>query len=218
MSIASCAAISTGIPLALGTPGHLTALIGGGYDNGELTVIQCDDEHGAYQRRPVQLTGNDQWELLWVPLPGRLYLTYEMIADLAIEQVHRLAADHGAAATLDSRPLRYREYVVEVHKYKARLRERNLPAGAANAHAQIPSARWLWILEVQDAELAKQTADCVLGELAIDATSDDRHPGFLFANFPGLRASWPEPGAIPDVILEDAGSFAPYRTGTALNL
>lgn len=212
--------LNSGMPLAVGTPGHLTAVIGAGYDaHGRLCVIQCDDEHGAYVRRPIDLDSADhRWEVLFVPLPGRIFLAIEEVAATAREALKRLAEAYGVSEALSQRSVRFREYVVDVRDYKHRLFERGLPSGAAEAHAQIASARWLWIVEVQDATLAEHSASCVLGELALDATSDAMDLIFLFANLPGLRAHWPRDHGLPEVVMDGTHDFSPYETGTALNI
>jgi hypothetical protein len=211
--------LNSAMPIAVGTPGHLTAIIGGGYDaSGRLTVVQCDDESGAYVRSYVDVRGANKWEILFVPLPGRIFLAIEDIASTARGTMKQLADDYGAADVLSARTIRYREYVVEVSEYKRRLFERGLPGRAAEAHAQVASARWIWVLEIQDASLASETPHCVLGELALDATSDEADLIYLFANLPGLRAVWPRGQTTPDVDLEPPETFSPYETGTALNV
>jgi hypothetical protein len=218
--------LNSGMPLALATPGHLTVIIGAGYERGELQVIGCDDEHGVYVRRPVRFPSDDAregeedrdtWEMHFVPLPGRIYVPYEEIAEPIQAELGDLAG-YIPPALLADRPIRLREYVVEVRDYKARLRDRGLDPRIAEAHAQVPSARWLWVCEVQDAELAQGTPRCVLGEIAVDATSDRDDLIFLFANLPCIRASWPGPGRRREVICEPHARPRPYLTGTALNL
>jgi len=209
--------MNSGIPLALGTPGHLTAIIGAAYgEDGSLEVLQCDDEQGAYVRKPIELTGDDRWEVLFVPLPGRIYLGGEDVAPAARAALKQLAQENDV--DLRNRTLRYREYVVDVRDYKRRLFERQLPAEVAAAHAQVPSARWLWIVEVQDAELARLSPRCVLGEIGVDATSDEHDLIHLFANLPGLRAVWRRDEVEPEVARFPIESLEPYETGTSLNL
>ena len=219
--------LNSGMPVALGTPGHITAIIGAGYERGKLNVIGCDDEHGVYVRRPIHFPREDAsgptedpdiWEMLFVPLPGRIFAPYEEIEDAIREQLGDLAERFVPKSLLLDRPIRLREYVVEVRDYKARIRHRGLDPRIADAHAQVPSARWLWVCEVQDEELAERTPYCVLGEIAVDATSDRDDLIFLFANLPGIRVSWPDPRRDRIVISEPPARRRPYLTGTALNL
>jgi hypothetical protein len=110
-----------------------------------------------------------------------------------------------------------REYVVDSRRYKQELHQRGLPLSTVRAHLQVPCPRWIWVVEVQDAGLARASEPCVLGEIAIDATSDGDHPQLLFANLPGLRASWKVHDVFPEV-LAVRGRFVPYLSGTALTL
>ena len=214
--------LESSIPVILGTPGHLTALIGAARQHaGSLEVICCDDEHGPYERRPIDLsTGNSGWEILLVPLPGRIYLLGEDM-ELAARRQLRSLVDHPSASghtALEDVSLRFKEYVVDTRQYKRKLAERGLPGSAASAHVQVPTARWIWVVEMQDARLAATSTQCVLGEIAVDATSDAADLTFLFANVPGLRASWKRSSADPHVVPDAVAGFVPYETGTALNL
>jgi len=221
--------LNSAMPVALATPGHLTAVIGAGYERGRLEVISCDDEHGVYMRRPIRFPtaeersgeaekDSDVWEMLLAPLPGRIYAPYEEVEKPILEELADLAARFTAPDLLGERRTRVREYVAEVRDYKARLRSRGLPQAVADAHAQVPSARWLWVVELQDAELAKRSPECVLGEIVVDATSDRDDLVFLYANLPGTRISWPGPRRNRQVVRVPAAGVQPYLTGTALNL
>jgi hypothetical protein len=167
----------------------------------------------------VVLDGNERWEVLFAPLPGRIFLRAEDIAAPVREQLglmwERAAWSDGPM----SRRLRFREYAVESPEYKERLFERDLPGDAADAHSQVACARWLWVTEVQDADLAVEgDSRCVLGEIVVDATSDARDLGFLFANVPGLCAWWEPDRSEPQLVLQPREGFHPYTTGTALNV
>ncbi|MGA9875378.1 MAG: hypothetical protein WBQ21_06170 [Solirubrobacteraceae bacterium] len=212
--------LNSRIPLVLATPGHLTALIGAREVGGRLEVIRCDDERGAYcpQRIDMSARGLERWMLLFVPLPGRIYLLGEDVQRPAREQLAKLMRMPEFEGRAFSRlATRTREYVIDSRRYKQQLQQRGLSLGAVAAHLQIPCPRWIWVAEVQDAALAAAGEPCTLGEIAIDATSDKDHPQFLFANLPGLRASWRPHAEQPDVYA-DRGTFAPYSSGTALGL
>lgn len=225
--------LNSGIPLALATPRHLTAIIGAGYEGGELQVIGCDDECGGYVRRPICFPtdaeaegsadeedgdGRDFWEMLFVPLPGRIYAPYEEIERAVLIELGHLTKRFVSPGLIGKRRLRLREYVTEVRDYKAKLRSRGMDSVVAEAHAQVPSGRWLWVCEIQDADLAATNPKCVLGEIAVDATSDGHDLVFLFANLPGVRVSWTGPRRARQAIPVSTRSFAPYLTGTVLNI
>jgi hypothetical protein len=212
--------LNSRIPLVLATPGHLTAIIGAREGPGGLEVIRCDDERGAYCPQKIDLTpeGAERWTLLFVPLPGRIYLLGEDVARPARAQLADLMrAPQFGRPSLRGRTLRFREYVTDSRRYKKALQERGLPDRTVAGHLQVPCPRWIWVAEIQDAKLAALAQPCTLAEIAIDATSDREHPQFLFANLPGLRASWSAHADTPEVV-GDQGSFQPYRSGTALGL
>jgi hypothetical protein len=223
--------LNSGMPLALSTPGHLTTIIGGGYEDGELKVVSCDDEQGVYVRRSITFPTEEEadpgfdgeldpkvWEILFVPLPGRIYAPYEALEAQIMEELSELSQRYVEPGALTGSRLRLREYVAEVREYKSKVRRRGLPAETAEAHAQVPSGRWLWVCEIQDADLAETSPHCVLGEIAVDATSDRDDLVYLFANLPGIRVSWPGERRGREVMADSAQNFEPYLTGTALNL
>jgi hypothetical protein len=214
--------LNSRIPVVLGTPGHLTALIGArATASGSLEFIRSDDERGAYcpQQLDLDPDSRDRWTTLFVPLPGRIYLLGDDAVGPAGEMLHKLA-DHPAVMReiFEGRVVQLREYVVDSREYKHDLQQRGLPAGALNAHLQVSCPRWIWVVEIQDEQEAAAHRPCCLGEIAIDATSDGRHPNFLFANLPGIRASWDPHDPDPVVIQDDVPDTLPYRTGTALGL
>ncbi len=212
--------LNSRIPLVLATPGHLTAIIGATEKDGVLEVIRCDDEQGAYCPQAIDMDPNskERWLFLFVPLPGRIYLVGEEILSpgrntLAALTQRAELQEH----SLHERKLRYREYVIDSRIYKTALQTRGLPQRTVQGHLQVSCPRWIWIVEMQDEELAEAGAPCTLGEVAIDATSAKGDPQFLFANVPGLRATWGPQQFGPHVIAEEH-PFAPYDSGTALNL
>lgn len=221
--------LNSRIPLVLCTPGHMRAVVGARRTtSGALEAICCDDESGAYVPQSVifapeemqeeELRNEDPWEVLFVPLPGRIYLLGEDMELPARDKLSELIGERDARTdVLDPATFRYREYVVDAREYKQRLRTRGLPGRTAAAHAAVGTARWIWVLELQDAELARQSPNCVLGEIAVDATSDPSDLVYLFANLPGLRAAWRH-GEINPAVVAEPGPFEPYETGTALNL
>jgi len=212
--------LNSRIPLVLATPGHLTAIIGGSQRGDTLEVVRCDDERGAYHPQTIDLrkASDERWNLIFVPLPGRIYLLGEEVERPAREVFGELTRRPGFdRSAFRGREHRFREYVVDSRRYKHELQHRGLPTATVRAHLQVPCPRWIWVVEVQDRSLAHAGEPCTLGEIAIDATSDGGHPQFLFANLPGLRASWKAHDVAPEVLRQN-GSFEPYLSGTALTL
>jgi len=161
----------------------------------------------------------DRWTTIFVPLPGRIYL----LGDDAVapaQQMLDMLTNHPAVSreAFEGRVVQLREYVVDSREYKHDLQQRGLSEGAVGAHLQVACPRWIWVVEVQDTDEAAAHRPSCLGEIAIDATSDGRHPNFLFANLPGIRASWDPQSSDPTVFEDDIPDVLPYRTGTALGL
>lgn len=71
--------------------------------------------------------------------------------------------------------------------------------------------------ELQDRSAAAAGRTCVLGEIAIDATSDRWDPNLLFANLPGLALSWADGRAVPDAFATSQRIGEMYDTGAALH-
>jgi hypothetical protein len=212
--------LNSRVPLVLATPGHLTAIIGASLRGNALQVVRCDDERGAYCPQAIDLAAlsAERWMVIFVPLPGRIYLLGEEVDRPARQELARLMGrPEFDRRAFNGRTPRFREYVVDSRRYKQSLQLRGLPTATVQAHLQVPCPRWIWVVEIQDEDIARQGMPCTLGEIAIDATSDGDHPQFLFANMPGMRASWRTHDIQPEV-LPDRGSFVPYLTGTALTI
>lgn len=187
-----CRYLNSKLPIALMTPGHLTALIGYGYEDGELFFIRSDDNYGSYQREKIRLSGADAWKMLLVPMPARI-----LVPGAAAEIKARLIATEQAGASEATEPiheelragnLKLRTYAIEAADYKARLVERGLSAEIVDHHRLVPTSVWIWVTEFQRQDVADGKK--VLGELAIDATGDPRDPDPLFANLPGRLVAW----------------------------
>jgi hypothetical protein len=223
--------LNSGLPLLLGTRGHLTALIGAQREaaGAPLELVRCDDESGPYCRTSMQLDPagdgsglgadddpDDTWEQLFVPLPGRIFLLGEELEPGA----RRLLGDVlrqgvGDVDEFATRRLRFRAYVCDSRLYKYQLEERGMADPFVRGHRQVAAPRWVWVTEVQDEELAEAGEPCVLGELAVDATSSAERLNALWANLPGVHAIWSS--ANPSVVAVDS-STEPYSTGTLLGL
>jgi hypothetical protein len=201
-----CRYLNSGLPIALSTPGHLTVLIGYGYENGELFFIRSDDNTGAYEKTTAKLSGKDAWGMLLVPMPARI-----LVPGAAAEIKARLVFAVQAGATTATEPtldalmddeFQYRTYAIDAADYKAKLIERGLDPDIVHHHQRVPASVWIWVTEFQRRDTKDKRR--VVGELAIDATSDPRDPQPLFANLPGRVVSWlpgeatPQAKSVPD--------------------
>jgi hypothetical protein len=170
--------------------------------------------------RPERM-GKGTWRALVVPMPGRIFLSGEaaekwgrLIFEETIEKNPHLAALTGG---LEKGHLRLRCYVTEAAEYMRGLRFRDLPQDVVIWHTGIYSSHWLWVIELQDRRAADIGPRCVLGEITIDATSDENWVNFLFGNLPGLTMHWPSLG--DDIEIADSEQDAtPYLTGCALHV
>lgn len=162
-----------------------------------------------------------RWQALIVPLPGRIYLAGESAEKTAKLIFEDLVDDHDhlrdVAAELTDGRLRLRTYVTQVAQYKHALRFRRLPEDVVAWHINADASHWLWIVELQDRAAAARSTRCVLGEIGIDATSDDQWPNPLFGNLPGIVVRWPGLGDDIDWANSSQGSKL-YRTGVALHV
>lgn len=208
--------LNSHMPLALGTPGHLTALIGAGDNEDGFYAVRSDDEVGPYCRiRP------SQWTDLFVPLPDRIYLRAEEAHQVGCVQLkkvldHEQAAD--VAAELDRRNWTVRCFAVEARDHKVRILARNeLPAAVRAAHVRVGTPRWLWILEVVDRDAERRDEPGVIGELAIDATSGEHAAKLLFANLPHTRLRWPDDRE-PEIASTHDENWQCYESASALKL
>ncbi|MDT7571533.1 MAG: hypothetical protein QOE05_1707 [Actinomycetota bacterium] len=233
--------LNSRLPIILGTfrsrsravdattvPGHMTVLLGAYHGaDGDFRVIRHDDLRGPYQTADAFNDVAGDWDTLFVPLPGRIYLVGEVLTGRAERMFARLleVAPAEVKADLERRKTRVRLYVVDTADYKEHVFSR-LPDATASAHAQAPASHWIWIAELQDEKVAGEidrnsglpsSRDMVIAELAIDATSDPTHLNWLFGNYPGLSLS---PTGEGELRAKHSGEtrVALYETGSALGL
>lgn len=171
--------------------------------------------------------GRQGIDRLVIPMPGRIYLSGEAAerwADLIFEELIEKQSDEdnekvkGLLGGLrEGGSLRLRCYLTESSTYMKRLRERQPTKDVVDWHTGIAASHWLWIVELQDREAARRSRECVLGEIAIDATSDEQWVNPLFGNLPGVIICWPDLGEQIDVAPSDQDT-TPYPTGCALHV
>jgi hypothetical protein len=204
----------------LTTPGHVTTLIGYGRDvNSRLFFVRSDEGATPYERVYLGDDPLGEWVLLFVPLPGRIYLaaeTAELVARSYFSALLRRkehAALHQSLRAGKMR-LRLRTYATRSGEYKARLKERGVPDDVADRHRLISTSNWIWVVELQDPKLSQRTRRCVIGEVVIDATSDPIDPNVLFGNLPGRHYSWANDW---EPLERRTEHYRPYLSDTALH-
>jgi hypothetical protein len=130
--------------------------------------------------------------MLLVPMPARI-----LVPGAAAEIKARLVFAEQAGATAATEPVLdalgqgqflYRTYAIDAAEYKARIEARGLGDEVVNHHRYVPASVWIWVTEFQQRDTSDKRR--VIGEVAIDATSDPRDPQPVFVNLPGRVASW----------------------------
>jgi hypothetical protein len=186
--------LNSRLPVLLLAREHAKVLVGRGIDDqtGDPFFVCHDDAAGPYQVIPnSELEG---WEDLVVPLPGRIYISGEAAEEagefvIRKELEFRRELKRYRQAVADGKT-RLKTYVVPAAYYKTALRERGLPTDVIRWHVNVSTSNWIWIVELQDLPAANRGRKCVIGEVAIDATSDKLWPNPLFANLPGTGLRW----------------------------
>jgi hypothetical protein len=226
----ACRYLNSGLPVILlnETPqaGHAKVLIGYGRDEKGLFFVHHDDQRGPYRKaralvgRLPEATHRGGLNALVVPMPGRIYLSGEAAERWGRLVFEKLIEDFklgDLAGGLEAGRLRLRCYVIESAAYMRALRTRAPVEDVVQWHTGIAASHWLWVVELQNREAAMASPACVLGEVAIDATSDDNWVNPLFGNLPGVTFEWPSLGEEIEWE-ESAQDGTPYRTGCALHV
>jgi hypothetical protein len=221
-----CRYLNSRIPVIVGTDpvgelaGHAMVLIGYGRGgDGKLFFVQHDDSEGPYLR----VTDSTSWAALVVPVPGKIFVTGEQAEELGEflfrEVIGRSPNLSDLGRQLDAQPKRFRlrTYVTEAADYKRDLQGRGLPQDVWISQIVRSTSRFIWVVELQDVDAARRGRDCVIGELAIDATSDPWTAGALFGNLPTTMFTVKELGATPELepSPQTLGRF--YASGAALH-
>ena len=227
--------LNSRLPVLLLKDHHASVLIGYGTDEEGLYFVCHDDAKGPYLKvrdlhelRPaeeyVEENGDGPgWEALLVPVPGRIYLTGE-----AAEYTARTVFDaemgkqpslSGLRDRWQADELRLRTYAIKLADYKRALRNRNPPPhpDVIAWHTNMSGSNWIWVTELQDRAQASKGRTCVVGEVAIDATSDDQWPNPIFGNLPGMTMRWPEIGLDMEWAQSEQDA-SPYASGSAIHV
>jgi hypothetical protein len=208
--------LDSGVPLLLTRRGHVLVLLGYFHDKeGKRIYVAHDDSRGPYQL----LEGLTGAERLLVPAPGRIYL--EVMAAERAAQFHfneLMAGDETVIENMESIPedaLQLRAYLTEINDYRKNLVGRELSDDALLWLSMSGGSHWIWVVELQDRRAALKGEDCVLGEMVVDATTDERHAHVLFGLMPGAVYRWSEPKRGSEA-RQPVGQVTAYASGCAI--
>jgi len=192
--------LDSGFPIALNTDAHLTVLIGYGYDaDDELIFLRSDDNRRPYEVVRKWTNSQDRlgaWQMLLVPLPGRIHVPCEHAEVAARLEARRAAGVNRKTLVFRQRlhdgKVRLRTYAIDSPEYKCALPNRMppLPDVIVRHHQSLPLASWIWVTEFHDVDVPQTEPGRVLGEIVIDATSHYLNPRPLIANLPGFCYAW----------------------------
>lgn len=186
--------LNSAIPVLLTKGRHVLVLVGYFHDEeGSRIYIAQDDIRGPY-RLVREL---DHGARLLVPSPGRIYLEANAAESHAqflfneLMEIDEAVVKHLADIPADA--LQLRPYLTEINDYRRNLPKRGLSGKAITWLRMSSASHWVWVVELQDRRAAVRTQRCVVGEMVVDATADDRHAHVLFGLMPGAAYRWSEP-------------------------
>jgi hypothetical protein len=214
-----CRYLNGHLPVVLATSTHATVIIGYGRNHsGRLFYISSDEGEGPYNVIFDTADARADWKLLLVPMPGRVYISGEVAesrARLIFEGLLRQQR-HRALCRRLAGGLRLRSYVTQAGDYKVRMTpQRGVAASVCEELRPVGTSKWIWVTELQDPEIAKGSRECVLGEIVLDATTDELDINPLFAYVLGDSYVWRDADERPDS--EPRGYTGPYLSGTAVH-
>lgn len=211
----ACRYLNSRMPVILTTHGHVTVLVGYGRDvDGRLFFVRSDESRGPYRRVYEDTDDLGDWRLLLVPVPGKIYLGGES-AEVRARTIFRNLLRESNRSSLASGSLRLRTYVTRAGDYKVRMRQRGLHQRLRDIHRFIGTSTWIWVVELQDPRLAAASRECVIGEVAFDATSSDLAPGPLFGHLFSQAYVWLDPRQKPRGFT--VSDTSPYTSATAVH-
>jgi hypothetical protein len=207
--------LNAGIPLILSQGRHAQVLVGYCHDeDGKRVYIAQDDVRGPY--RP--LDGLDGAELLLIPSPGRIYLDPSAAQDAALFHFEDLMGREEVAKHFEGiadEDLQLRAYVTEIAAYRRGLIGRGVAPDARTWLNLTSGSHWVWVVELQDGRAAEKGRECVVGEMVVDATTDERNAHVLMGIMPGHVYRWREPKR--DESSGPCGQTSLFETGCAIH-
>lgn len=208
-----CRYLNSGYPVLVGAGEHAFVICG--YtrtrregDRDWITFIRHDDQGGPYLQvdRPLEdvdpETGHvySPWEMIFAPLPAKLWLTPEPVETTGgrlLRGLSNYAADRVPEAAeietlIGKQRLALRTYACRANDYKAGLIRRRLPTELVREYRLARLSRFVWVVEAIDRDRRQSNPDaCVLGEAIFDATSNERSPRPMALHVPGFAALFP---------------------------
>ena len=207
--------LNSGIPLILSQGRHAQVLVGYFHDEeGKRVYIAQDDVRGPYRL----LDGLDGADLLLIPSPGRIYLDPSAAQDAALFHFEDLMSREEVAKRfegIDDEDLQLRAYVTEIAAYREGLIGRGVVPDARTWLNLTSGSHWVWIVELQDGRAAEKGRECVIGEMLVDATTDERNAHVLMGVMPGHVYRWREPKRGESS--GPCGQTALFETGCAIH-
>jgi hypothetical protein len=217
--------LNSGIPVGVQTSNHMIVLVGYGESaDGNPFYIVSDDNLGPYDRRTLVPSGPKMWNLLIIPLPGRMHVAGDS-AEARAERVfgERVRADTGPEHLFARwrgreekktgeddavRSLEVKSYATPSTTYVNGLTRRGVPKELRDHHVFAPKGNWLWITEFHDPDEPAERR--VVGEIAIDATSMQLDPDPVFGNIDGWAFIWERGAQEPSIAhpCKDGARFA----------
>ncbi len=94
---------------------------------------------------------------------------------------------------IDDKDLQMRAYVTEIAAYREGLIGRGVAPDARTWLNLTSGSHWVWVVELQDGRAAEKGRECVVGEMLVDATTDERNAHVLMGAMPGHVYRWREP-------------------------
>lgn len=185
--------LNSGIPLILSKGRHAQVLIGYFHDEeGKRIYVVHDDVRGPYRL----LDGLNGADRLLIPSPGRIYLDPSAAQTAALFHFEDLMSRDEVAKHfdgIDDEHLQVRAYVTEIADYRRGLTDRDITADARTWLNLTSGSHWVWVVELQDRRAAEKGQKCVIGEMLVDATTDERSAHVLMGIMPGHVYRWREP-------------------------
>lgn len=205
----SCRYLNSGYPVLIGTNDHAFILCG--YRRTDhlhpnwIEFIRHDDQVGPYLAVDNVLNDFDArtnraygpWRTMHAPLPDKIWLSPEAAekkggvnllgaSGLMTQALGKQDSVESLADLIDQDCLALRTYTVRSNSFKTSLARRGLHENICREYSLGRLPRYIWVVEAIDRKRRKARQPCVIGEVALDATSSDHSPQILALNIHGV--------------------------------
>ena len=205
----SCRYLNSGFPVLIGTNDHAFVLCG--YQRKDqpqsnwIEFIRHDDQAGPYLTVNNVLDDFDArtnraygpWRTMHAPLPDKVWLSPEAAERKggshllgASMQITQALPKQDSVTSLEDfinqDRLALKTYAVRSNSFKTSLAKRGLHENIRREYNLSRLPRYIWVVEAIDRQLRKAGQPCVIGEVALDATSSDHSPQILALNIHGV--------------------------------